>query len=44
MFKNKIQKQEKEALYSKLTLLIKLRLLEGPLFVYAMKELIQIRK
>ena len=32
------------SLYYKLNLLIRLRLLEGPLFIYALKELIQLKK
>lgn len=43
-FKNKITLQERMSLYYKLNLLIKLRLLEGPLYIYALKELIDLKK
>ena len=43
-FKTKILLQEKISLYYKLNLLIKLRLLEGPLFIYTLKELIELKK
>ena len=44
IFKNKIMRQEKQALFSKLNLLIKLRLLEGPLYIYSLFELIKLQK
>lgn len=44
MFRNKMQKLEKESIFHKLNLLVKLRLLEGPLFIHALQEMINLMK
>lgn len=40
IFRKKLQNVEAEAIFQKLHLLIKLRLLEGPLFIYALQEIL----
>lgn len=37
IFRNKLSKIHKEGIYHKLNLLVKLRLLEGPLFIHALQ-------
>ena len=44
MFKNKLERIKKEGMYQKLNLLVKLRLLEGPLFIHALQQMIQLSK
>ena len=44
MFKNKISKIQKEGIFHKLNLLVKLRMLEGPMFIHALLQLISLMK
>lgn len=44
MFKNKLNKLQKDGIYHKLNLLVKLRLLEGPLFIHALLQMITLTK
>ena len=44
MFKNKLKKIHNEGIYHKLSLLVKLRLLEGPLFIHALIQMIELSK
>ena len=44
VFKKRVLRDEKLAAYTKIMLLIKLRVLQGPLFIYSMLECIRIKK
>lgn len=44
IFKKKIKRVEKHKIYSRIMLLINLRILKGPLFIYALLECIKIMK
>ena len=44
LFKKRVLKDDKLATFTRIMLLIKLRVLQGPLFIYALLECIRLKK